>query len=1058
MKKIVAFFIRYPIWTNVLMISIFAFGIVFFGRMNYSAFPEVPPSFIFVNVPFPGASPEEVEEGVVLKIEENLDGLEGIDRVTSTSQENMATVSIEILEDADIDQVLSDVNNAVDQISAFPLGAEKPIIFKQPALGEAVNIIVYGETDLYNLKTVTEELRDELLATPEISQIDILGLPDLEISIEASEANLRRYQLTFNEIANAVRNANINISGGKFETRDEEILIRAYGRNYQARELENLVLRSESDGTVVYLKDVAAIREQWEDVPDKVWFDDRSALILDVNKTLDESVLKVVEVTQVILDDFNARHPQIQAMTVNDNAETIDSRLKLFAQNGLVGLILVICIVGLFMNMRLSFWVSIGIPFSFAGMFIVASIYGITVNVISTFGMIIVIGILVDDAIVVGENIYAHYERGKGAVQAAIDGTNEMLGPVFTSVTTTMIAFTPYFFIAGFLGKFIWQMALVVIAALFFSLVEAFLVLPAHLAHSKGLHAKEKDSPIRKKLDAAIDFLTHRLYAPSLRVAMNNKWVTVITPVALVFVTIGLLRGGFIGATFFPFIDTDVVFINASLVAGRQEQDTNRLLEKIELAARQVNEDLKEQRPDNKDVIIGVQREIGRNDLGDVGSHAGKISLHLLDGEVRNLETFKIANMVRAKTGPLPEVQKMSFGTQGFFGKAISISLLSNDFEQLNEARDLLINELVNMDKVKDITDSNQEGRREIDIALKPRAHALGLTLRDVAGQVRQGFFGEEVQRIQRGRDEIRVWVRYREEDRASLGYLERMRIRTPDGAEYPFSELADYEIQRGLTQINHLDNRREVRIEANQANVEDDLPPILTEIQEVIVPRILSQVDGVTVSYEGQSRSQARTNESMGQAFGVAMLMMFILVTLVFRSPLQAFLVFGLIPFGFLGAIWGHGILGIQLNSLSTYGLIALSGIIINDSIVFIDQINRNLRSGMKVYDAVFNAGLARLRPIILTSFTTFAGLAPMILEGSRQAQFLIPMAVAVAYGLLFGTFLLLLVLPASYLILNRIRIGAARMLRRKSTPELVEPAVKELEKATAGLLVEGK
>jgi multidrug efflux pump subunit AcrB len=993
------------------------------------------------------ASPQEVEEGVALKIEENLEGIEGIDRITSVSRENFGSVSVEAEYRVDISRLLADVKNAVDRISSFPQGSEKPVVFEQKFRSRTLSVVLYGETDLFNLKFVAENFRDELLATPQISQVAIAGLPNPEISIEVSETDLRRYQLTFNEIANAVRSANINISGGKFETTDEEILIRAYGRKYFARELDNIPVRGNPDGTVTYLKDIAIIKERWEDIPDKSYYNGKNSVVLSVDKTVNEDILAVANLTKEKAQQFNENHQQIKAILLDDRTVSLKQRLNLLKNNGLIGLTFVILTLGFFMNLRLSFWVSIGIPFSFAGMFIVASIIGMTVNAISTFGMIIVVGILVDDAIVVGENIYAHYERGKSAINAAIDGTLEMIAPVFTSVSTTIIVFLPFFFLEGFLGKFIWHMALVVVASLAFSLVEAFIILPSHLAHSKGLHSHKEDPPIRIKIEKIIKSIIHKIYAPALKIAMQHKWITLTIPIGFALITIGLIGGGVIGLTPFPFIDGDTLPINVSLVSGSQESDTDSLLSKLEKICLVVNEEMKNKREDGKDIILGIRRDIGRNDFGEAGSNTGKLTLGLLDGETRNMDSYVISSRIREKVGIVPEAQNITFGRQGFFGKPVSLSLLGNDLVQLNKARDLLMVELKNMVTLKDITDSNQEGRRELNISLKPRAYALGLRMSDVAGQVRRGFFGQEVQRIQRGRDEVKVWVRYRPEDRGALGFLDQMRIRTPSGEEYPFSELADYNIERGVIVINHLDKKREIKIQANLANEKDDLPPIIAEIRDNIIPSVLAQVSGVQVSYEGQSRNRVKEARSMQRTFPLAILGMFILVVLVFRSYIQAFLIFSLIPLGMIGAIWGHGIQDTQLSFLSLYGILALSGIIINDSIVFIDQINRNLKAGQKVLDAVYNAGLSRFRPILLTTFTTAFGLAPIILEGSRQAQFLIPMAVSVAYGLMFGTFVLLFVLPAGYLAINKIRFWITRLHSKEVSYESIEPAVKELE-----------
>ncbi len=1046
MRKAIIYFINNPTWVTVLMFSIVIFGLISFGNIRYSFFPETKPDTITIQVAYPGASPEEVAEGIILKIEENLDGLEGIERITSVSRENFGTVTVEAAKSTSLDKVLTDVKNAVDRINSFPIDAEKPVIFEQKFRSRSLSVVLYGETDLFNLKYIVEGFRDDLLATDEISQVDIEGLPNLEMSIEISEMALRRYNLTFDEIASAVRRANVNLSGGKLETDAEEMLIRTWGRDYYARELKDIVVRGQHGGTVVRLTDVADIHERWEDIPDKIYYNDHVSLILNIDQAAREDILAIADKTKALVEKFNAEHTSVKALVLDDRTIPLRQRLNLLTKNGLMGLLLVIIALGFFLNLKLSFWVSVTIPFSFAGMFIVAGFWGITINVMSLFGMILVVGILVDDGIVVGENIFSHYERGKPPLKAAVDGTTEVIAPVATSVLTTVIAFLPFFFLDGNLGKFIWQMALVVIASLLFSLVEAFFMLPSHLAHSNALKPKKGPSIIRQKIEKAIKFLTLNMYAKSLRTALDHKWITIVIPVALVMFTIGLVGGGIIGVTFFPFIDSDTLPVNLSLVPGRQEADTDSILARIETVGWEINDEIKAERPDGRDVILGVKREIGNNDFGESGSHAGRLTFELLDGEERDMESYLIANRIRDRVGLIPEVQNITYGSTGRFGKPVSISLLGNNYSELDKARNMLVAELENFSSLKDVTDSDREGRREININLKPQAYALGLTLNDVVGQVRQAFFGQEIQRIQRGRDEIRVWVRYTPGDRTALGNLDQMRIRMANGREYPFTGLATYDIRRGITQINRLDRMREIKVEANLANVEDDLPPILQEIEMNVLPQILVQTDGVRASFEGQSRDQAKIMRSMKIAFPVALIGMFIMVILVFRSYAQAIMIFSLIPIGILGAVWGHGIQGLQLNMLSLFGIIALSGVIINNSIVFVDRVNRNLKERQTVYEAVYNAGLSRLRPILLTSLTTSFGLAPLILETSRQAQFLIPLAVSIAYGLMFGTFILLIILPATFLAFNSVRVQFVRFFKnRPVTPEEVEPVVQK-------------
>ncbi len=1048
MRGVIAYFVRNPILTNVLILVLLGAGGLSLTGMRASFFPELDSDTVNIEVSYPGAAPEEIEEGVVLKIEEELEGIDSIERVTSESLENFASIRVEALKGSDMAELTQDVKNAVDRINSLPQDAERPVVYYGKSRGTVFDIALFGNTDLYNLKRMAETMRDELLGSPRLSQVTIEGKPDLEISIDVAEHALRRHDLRFEDISRAVAAANINLTGGKLETLREEMLIRAWGRRYQAKQLDDIVVGADPDGSLVRLGDIAEVVERWADTPERSYYNGQPALILRLQKTISEDILEVAEIGKAIVEQFNRDHEQVQAVILGDFTIPLKQRLGILYKNGLIGLCLVVVLLGLFMNFRLAAWVSLGIPLSLAGMFIVIAAAGITINVISLFGMIVVIGILVDDAIVVGENIYSRYESGESPSNAAINGTMEVIKPVTTSVLTTIVAFTPFFFLDGFIGKFIWHMALVVIAALLFSLIEAYFILPAHLAHSRGLHPHSQDTGLRRRLDAGVQFLIQRMYAPLLRAAIRYRAITLCIPVALLLVTIGAIRGGLIGVTPFPFIDGDEIPVNLTLVAGTQEQETDAILQRIESAAIQLNEELRAERSDQRDVIIGIKRDIGRNDFGDSGSHAGKLTLFLLDGETRDMSSFLVGNRLRDRVGPIHNARNLTYGRTGFFGKPVALSLLGDDMPQLERARSLLIDELEAISSLRDVTDSNQLGRREISLHLKPLAYALGLSLRDIAGQVRQGFFGLEIQRIQRGRDELRVWVRYRPEDRLALGQLDRMRIRTPEGASYPLQELASYQIERGLTKINHLDKKREIRIEADLVDVTEDLPPILDKIRQEVMPRVLAQVTGVRVSYEGQSRDQQKTNSSMQRTFPLALLAMFILLVLVFRSWGQALQIFSLIPLAIVGAVFGHGVHGLQLNTLSIYGIIALSGIIVNDSVVLIDKINSNLRKGIDLKESVYQAALARFRPVILTTLTTVVGLAPLILETSRQAQFLIPMAVSVAYGLLFGTFLLLLVLPAQYLVVNRWRVfmNSAPWRNEYPEPRSVEPAVKQV------------
>lgn len=1065
-RTITAFLVKHPILVNMFMISIFVFGIISFMSMRSSSFPELPADKIFVNVTYPGASPTEVEEGVILKIEDNLEGIEGIDRITSSSSENYGSITIECFKDYDIDDILSDVKNAVDRISSFPEDAEEPRVFKQPETSNVMTIMLYGDVNLQALKKQAESMRDDFLAFEEISQVEIGGIPSPEISIEISNEALRKFNLTFDEIANRVRLSNQNLTGGRIKTTEEELLIRSNNRKYEADSYKKIIVRAEQNGGVVLLEDVATVIDGFEEIPDKVFFNGKQAVSIKIQKTRKENILTINEFVKNYCESFNKTKGAFEVSIIDDSTINLTQRIDILVNNGILGLVLILITLTIFINLRLSFWVALGIPISFAGMFIIISLIGMTINLISLFGMIIVIGILVDDAIVIGENIFSYIELGEDPVEAAIKGTSEMFPAIFTSVLTTIIAFIPLFFLEGTLGKFIWNIAAVVIAALIFSLIESVLILPSHIAHMKQQN-KGKVYPIRAILEKLIEFFTMRIYATALLFFMKNKWFGFCLPVAVLFLTIGLMRGGLIGFSFFPNIDGDVIPIRITLASGERESKTSEILDRIENAVWEINNDIKLNRTDSLDIILNIKKEIGS--IGSLGrgpgttsssnstsGNLGYLQIQLLDNEARNISSFLIANRIKQKVGEIPEAIETTFGREATFGKPVSVSILGNDYKELQKAKEIVRDELSQFTSLKNISDNSKPGAKEVKIKLKPLAYNLGLTSGEVARQVRQGFLGQEVQRIQRGRDELKIWVRFQEVDRKETETLENMRITTPSGAEVPFSEIATYTLERGIVSIGHIDKMREIKVEAELVNPNEELPPILASIEEIVFPKILSKTQGLNIRFEGQTREQAKIQRSAEKGFPLAVITIILVIIIVFRSSLQAGIVFVIIPLGIIGAILGHGIHNTPVNILSFFGIIALTGIVINDAIVFIDVVNRNLRKGMLLLDAVYEGGISRLRPILLTTLTTVSGLAPLILEKSLQAQFLIPMAISVAYGLLIGTLMILIEVPLLFLIINRIRQAWFWVLNGEwPKPEFVEPAVKELvfEKAHKGV-----
>ncbi|MBD3418696.1 MAG: MMPL family transporter [Chitinivibrionales bacterium] len=1046
MKKLVEYFIKYPVWANVLMGAILVFGASSLLNMKTSFFPELESKVITVTVTYPGASPTEIEEGIVLKIERNLEGIQGIDRTSSVSRENIGIITVEVGDKYSVDKAYDDIKNAIDRIADYPEGAEKPLVAAQKFRARTISVALFGDADLWSLKERAEEFREQLIAVEGISQVSLQGLPSREIAIEASESDMRRYKLTFADIAQAVRAANIDISGGTLRTPEESILIRAYGRKDFADEVGDIILRSLEDGTILRVRDIASVREKWEESPNLTFLNNQRAIVVTVDKTREEDLLYIAEKVKEVVPAFAEMNPEINIQIVEDATILLKERIDLLRRNGIIGFALVIIVLTLFLNWRISGWVAVGIPISFAGMFIIANFAGITLNVISLFGMIIVVGILVDDAIVVAESIFQRYEQGMRAEKAAAGGLLAVVAPVFTSVLTTILAFTPFFFFQGQLGSFIWQLALVVVGTLIFSLLESFFILPSHLAHSKGLQ-QSRSGKMRKALESLHLLLAHRLYAPALRWSLKNVPIVLAIALVFIFITSGLVRGKFVEFSPQPFIDRDEVNMNIALTTGTNERVTDSVLHMIERKAWALNTQLKQERPDNKDVILSVKRDVGSNRLGDEGSHAGQLTVELLPARERNMRAYVVANRLRNSVGMVPGMQKFSF-LNSFWGKPISVSLLSDNLTELEKAKNLLKARLAEFSDLKDIVDSDVEGQREIRLTLTPAAHAAGLALSDIAGQIRQGFFGYEIQRFQRGQDEIRIWVRYRDEDRAALGYLENMRIRTAHGQEFPLKTLATHQTGRGRAAIRHLNGQREVRVEADMANPEASSAAIMEEIKDKIAPEVLARVHGVQVSYEGRERNNAKFAESFKTSFPPALIGIVILLILVFRSPLQSLLIIIMIPFGLAGAIWGHFFHGMLVSRLSTFGLIALAGIVINDSIVLIDQININLRKGMALFDAVHAAGVSRLRAIVLTTITTVAGMMPLILENSTQAQFLIPMAISISYGLIFGSIFILFFAPTLFMILNSVRYYYERVFTRNISRESVEPAVLEAKR----------
>lgn len=1053
MKKIITFFIKYPVATNIIIMTFVIFGFLGAKQLKSSFFPLSDSKLIRIQIIYPGASPEEMEEGVVLKIEDNLKGIVGVDRVTSTSQENSASINVEIEMDKDVDVVLADVKNAVDRVPSFPVGMEPPIISKIEVMRETISFSVSGKNmSLKALKKYARDIENDLRGMTGISQVKLSGFPAEEIEIAVRENDLRGYRMSFAEVANAVRKSNILMTGGNIKTNEEDYLIRASNRHYYGDELDNIVIRTNPDGTIIRLKDIAVTRDTWSEVPDRLYFNREKAINLTISNTKSEDLIGSAKKIKKYIKKFNLQHDNVHLSVSSDSSIVLEQRTKLLTKNAMYGVLLVLLFLALFLNTKLAFWVAAGMPIAFFGMFAVVAYMGVTINVLSLFGMIVVIGILVDDGIVIGENIYHHFEQGKTPVQAAIDGALEVMAPVVSAVLTTMIAFSTFYFLDGRVGVFFGEVATVVLLTLGISMVEAFLILPAHIAHSGALEAKDKKRNAIGRFFAKINQVAEKglyrfrdvIYGPSLKFFLKYKSLGIAIPLALViFSMMGGVKGGLVKTAFFPQVASDRVTVKLNMPQGTNEAITDSILKVIEDKVWEVSAEFTERQTGHLSVVDNTIRRVGP------GSSKGSLQINLLPGESRNFASDEITKVIRERVGTFPSAESLSFGSGGHIGGSpIAISLLGHDIQQLKAAKEELKLALETMPKLKDITDTDPKGIKEVKIKLKDNAYLLGLSLQSVMAQIRSGFFGAEVQRFQRGQDEIKVWVRYAKSDRSSIQNLDNMWIVTPKGNRVPFSEIATYYIERGQVSIRHLEGKREIRVSADLISMKESATELLDDIKADIMPGLLDKYKSVSVLYEGQNREAARTKDSAKRVGIAILIMIYLVIAFTFRSYSQPFLLMIMIPFSLVGVVWGHYLHGYKVNLLSWLGIIALIGIMVNDGLVLIEKFNTNLKNGLKFDDALYEAGMSRFRAIFLTTITTFAGLFPLLMERSRQAQFLKPMAASISYGIIVATVLTLVMLPVLISIVNDIKVFFKWLFTGNTiTKEEVERAIKELK-----------
>lgn len=1043
MRKLITYFIKYPIAGNILMIMLILMGYVGITSLRTTFFPEIESKLVQIQAVYPGASPAEIEEGIVLKIEDKLEGLNGIERITSNSFENLGTINVEVNSNYKTDLVLQDIKNAVDGINSFPSGMEPPSVAKFEPAQHAVSVALSGNLSVRELKGIARDWENVLQEDPVISQVEIEGFPDEEIEVKVDEFLLKKYKLTIQDIAMAIKRDNIEITGGELKTPEENILIRVKNKRFNGEDFENIVVSASSNGNLIRLKDVAEVKDGWVDVPNGIWVNNEPSVVVKVYYTINEDLNQIAETVKEYVVKFEQDNPEIKTEVVRDSSKVLRERIDLLVNNGVVGFLLVFLFLSLFLHPRLAIWVAMAIPIAFGGMFIIAGWASISINVISLFGMIIVIGILVDDGIVIAENIYQHWEDGKDPINAAIEGTMEVLPAVFSAILTTVIAFSLFFVLDGVMGDFFVEMGFVVIATLVVSLIEGALILPAHVAHSKALTAEGQKGRVVKVINRftkALDYVKERFYRPIIDFSLKQAPFVIVATTGFLFIAIATLTNGFQKVSFFPPIYADNFRISLEMASGTNEQITEGYVDEIQSKVWEFNDSLANE---GQNVVTTVMKSLG------AGSHEASLTVILTPSEERLLTSAQISSAILKKVGKVPNAQKLTAKEGGPFGRPVSVALYSQNNEVLDQFTTRLMEGMNNMGTLKNVESSAQKGMLELSLQLKDKAYAEGLTYQEVITEIRNGFYGYEVQRLQRGLDEVKVWVRYDKKHRNSIGDFENKTVQIK-GREFLIKDLVEIEQTRGVVKYEHLDGNRMIKVEADILDVEkSSSSDLLSFVNDSLVNQLLLEYPQVRRSVEGQARESQKVMRSVKSRGWLILLFMFITVVLTFRSFSQAAAVFITSIFGFAGVIWGHMIHGYQMSLFSFFGMIALIGIMVNDALVLISALNVNLKRGMPYIDALKKAATSRFRPILLTSVTTIAGLAPLIFEKSMQAQFLIPMAIAIAYGLIMATFLTLIFLPSILLVFNKWKI-VIHWLKTGNVikeGEQVERAVVELE-----------
>ena len=1030
MNALIAWMARHPVAANLLMLMIIVTGLVSALSIRQEVFPEISFDAIEVRVSYPGAAPDEIEESIVQRIEEQVRGIDGIDRVLGFAAEGVGLVRIELARGVSTARKLDEVKSAVDRITTFPDLIERPVVREIVNRQRAVELALYGAASEAALRELAYRVKDELAALPGISLVEVTKVRDYEISIEVPNDVLRAYGLSLQDIAAIIKRSSLDLPGGDIRSNDESILLRTKGRNYRRADFERIVIASRQSGAAVTLGEIARIDDGFRADDLAMRYNGKPASFVQVFRVGDEKVLDVVGAVERFIEaELRPSLPAGVSVAIwRNDATEFRSRVDLLFKNGVMGLVLVMAALALFLDLRLAFWVATGIFVSFVGAFGAMAVLGLSINMMSLFGFILAIGIVVDDAIVTGENIYSENERGRDPAEAAVRGAQRVATPVALAVCTTIVAFIPLLFAPGIIGKFLYQIPAIVIIVLVVSVAEAMLILPHHLARLQvtGYQARTRAGgwliSLRHRMDAGLRRFIDGPLERALRLATARYGVVIACSVTLMILTLGLIVGGYVKFNFFPQVEGRHVTASFELAQGATAQAGLRIAERFEAAGRQAARELPD--PSGRDLIAATFTTIGRQEvagpgagaaLGILQGHKGSVVIELLDPELRSISSRQFELKWRELVGSIPEVRKLSFASNVInVGSAVQIALSARSAQGLDQAVLQVQDELSRIDGVVDVRDDREPGKREVQFRLKPQARALGVTVDSLAQQVRAGFFGAEALRVQRGRDEVRVYVRLPDAERDSLVDLSAYRVRTPTGEFVPLHELADLSYGHASSTLVREDGRRVTTVFADVDKAIVTGQQVNARLLDEVLPRLREQIPGLTWTLGGEQREQQQTLPSLARNFLLAVFGMYAMLALAFRNYVQPFIVIASIPFGLVGATIGHLLLGLSFGLTSLFGIVGLSGIIVNGSLVLVDFVNEERARGTPVREAIIAAAKARFRPILLTTVTTFLGIFPLIIERSIQAQFLIPLGVSIAVGVLLGTVLLMMLTPA--------------------------------------------